>query len=53
MQAEATVQQVQQQPQTIITSGPAGQQVTVIPAASNVRAANVVQVLRDAERSQE
>ncbi|KAF9804234.1 hypothetical protein SFRURICE_020662, partial [Spodoptera frugiperda] len=35
----------QQQPsQTIITSTPAGQQVTVIPASGNVRAANIVQV---------
>lgn len=35
---------LQQQQQTIITSTPTGQQVTVIPAPANVRAANVVQV---------
>lgn len=35
---------MQQQQQTIITSTPTGQQVTVIPASANVRAANVVQV---------
>ena len=39
----------QQQPsQTIITSTPNGQQVTVIPASSNVRTTNFVQVSRSA-----
>lgn len=46
MQAESNNMQQQQQSQTIITSTPAGQQVTVIPAPSNVRVANIVQVLR-------
>ncbi|KAF9413206.1 hypothetical protein HW555_008486 [Spodoptera exigua] len=44
MQADAGNLQQQQPSQTIITSTPAGQQVTVIPASGNVRAANIVQV---------
>lgn len=48
MQADTGNLQQQQPSQTIITSTPAGQQVTVIPASGNVRAANIVQVLRSA-----
>ncbi|XP_050563942.1 transcription factor Sp4 isoform X6 [Spodoptera frugiperda] len=44
MQADTGNLQQQQPSQTIITSTPAGQQVTVIPASGNVRAANIVQV---------
>ncbi|XP_038210069.1 transcription factor Sp3-like isoform X5 [Zerene cesonia] len=44
-QMQADSSGIQQQPtQTIITSTPNGQQVTVIPACNNVRSANVVQM---------
>ncbi|XP_021206783.2 transcription factor Sp4 isoform X2 [Bombyx mori] len=44
MQAETATVQQQQPTQTIITSTPSGQQVTVIPAQANVQTSEVVQV---------